>query len=381
MKYTTSVLNDLSVEIKLSALNGEYHAVIEGNNPLLDAQTQYRNIEQAVERLALSAVPVLKRYFVSDAVNASTSLSNHTLSNRWLSEVEATVAVSVVQQPPLSGAKVALWVYFVEDAKIKSTGENAIAMQHSAYNHLFDMQLHNHHKDEFAQTEGLFSHYTQKLKNEGCTLKDNAIRTWIYVQGVDTHYADMVKARKLHFYEQGLTEDTHYIASTGIEGKYIHPETTVLMDSYAIAGISEAQVTYLKGATHLNPTHEYGVTFERATAVDYGDRRHIFVSGTASIDNKGEILHPLNIGRQTARTLENIEVLLQEGGAAMQDIAQMTVYLRDTGDYCTVSALLEENFSDIPKVIVWAPVCRPGWLIEIECIAVKAIENKEYAVF
>jgi enamine deaminase RidA (YjgF/YER057c/UK114 family) len=370
MKYTTSILNDLSVEIKFSAFNGEYHAVIEGNNPLLDAQTQYRNVEQAVKRLALSAVPVLKRYFVSDAVN----------HEAYLPKADA-VAVSVVQQPPLSGAKVALWAYFVENAKTKNTGENAIAMQHSAYTHLFDMQLHNHHKDEFAQTEDLFNNYTQKLHSEGCTLKDNAVRTWIYVQGVDTHYADMVKARKLHFYEQGLTENTHYIASTGIEGKYIHPETTVLMDSYAVKGICDEQVTYLKGATHLNPTHEYGVTFERATAVDYGDRRHIFVSGTASIDNKGEILFPLNIAKQTDRTLENIEVLLQEGGAAMQDIAQMIVYLRDTADYQAVCACLETKYPNIPKVIVWAPVCRQGWLIEMECIAVKAIENKAYAVF
>ncbi|MDR0507474.1 MAG: hypothetical protein LBH32_11780, partial [Dysgonamonadaceae bacterium] len=189
------------------------------------------------------------------------------------------------------------------------------------------------------------------------------------------------KARKLHFYEQGLTKNTHYIASTGIEGKYIHPETTVLMDAYAVDGIRNEQVAYLKGASHLNPTHEYGVTFERATAVDYGDRRHIFVSGTASIDNNGQIVFPLDVDSQTRRTLENIDILLREGGAAMTDIAQMIVYLRDTADYNAVYSCLEAQYPDIPKAIVWASVCRPGWLIEIECIAICEALNENYAAF
>lgn len=381
MKYTTLILNDLFVNIRLSSFEkentSEYHAVIEGNNTLLSAETQYVNIENALKHLTENVLPenvalVLKRYFVSDAVNHEAYLKN---------EKNGHVAVSIVQQPPLSGAKVSLWAYFVENAQITPNGENAIMMEHSVYRHLFDMQLHNHNENEFEQTEAIFNDYTGKLRQHGCTLAGNAIRTWIFVQGVDTHYAGMVKARKLHFCGQGLTENSHYIASTGIEGKYIFPKITVLMDAYAITGINNKQITYLKGASHLNPTHEYGVTFERATAIDYGDRRHIFVSGTASIDNKGQIVFPFDIGKQTERTLENVGVLLGEGGAAMTDISQMIVYLRDTADYHTVSAYLEEKYPDIPKNIVWAAVCRPGWLIEIECIAICEAENKHYAAF
>ena len=381
MKYTTLKLNDLFVDIRLSSFEkenaSEFHAMIEGNNTLLDVEKQYTNIEYALKHLVenilpYTATPVLKRWFVSDAVNHKTFLQNENDNN---------IAVSVVQQPPLSGAKVALWVYFAENVQVSNNGENAIVMERPAYKHLFDMQLHSHGENEFVQTEEIFNSYTEKLKQQGCTLADNAVRTWIFVQGVDTHYADMVKARKLHFYEQGLTEHTHYIASTGIEGKYIHPETTVLMDAYSIKGITGEQIAYLKGATHLNPTHEYGVTFERATAVDYGDRRHIFVSGTASIDNNGQIVFPFDITRQTERTLENIGVLLSESQATMTDIAQLIVYLRDTADYNIVSSYLEKKYPDIPKVIVWAPVCRPGWLIEMECIAIKEIENAEYAAF
>ena len=352
----------------------EYHAMLEIHDTALDAAAQYRNMAQALTNLQSILPPnaalVLKRYFVSDVVNQAPLIPE-----------EDNVAVSIVQQPPLNGSKLSVWAYWICGASIRSNGKHAIIAERPNYRHLFDMQLHNNNPGEFIQTEGIIYNYTTKLNGQGCTLAGNAIRTWIFVQGVDRHYAGMVKARNLFFHEQGLTSQTHYIASTGIEGKYMYPETLVCMDVYAIEGIGGEQITYLKGATHLNPTHEYGVTFERATAVDYGDRRHIFVSGTASIDNRGQIVFPHDAGKQTERTLENVGVLLNEGGAAMTDVVQMIVYLRDTADYKTVSAYMEKHYRDIPKVIVWAPVCRPGWLVEMECMAVKSIENKRFEAF
>lgn len=54
--------------------------------------------------------------------------------------------------------------------------------------------------------------------------------------------------------------------------------------------IKPDQIKYLYARTHLNPTYEYGVSFERGTAVDFEDRRQIIISGTASINNHGEIV-------------------------------------------------------------------------------------------
>ena len=53
----------------------------------------------------------------------------------------------------------------------------------------------------------------------------------------------------------------------------------------------------------------------------------------------------------------------------------MIVYLRDVADYDLVSNLFAERFPDKPIVIVLAPVCRTGWLVEMECMAVKAINQ------
>ena len=146
-------------------------------------------------------------------------------------------------------------------------------------------------------------------------------------------------------------------------------------------GLRPGQMGYLYARTHLNPTYEYGVSFERGAYVDYGDRRHVFISGTASINNKGEIMYPRDIRRQTARMWENVEALLTEAGCNYDDVGQMIVYLRDGADHDVVKELYDARFPRVPKVFVHAPVCRPGWLIEMECMAIRAQENQDYAPF
>jgi enamine deaminase RidA (YjgF/YER057c/UK114 family) len=65
----------------------------------------------------------------------------------------------------------------------------------------------------------------------------------------------------------------------------------------------------------------------------------------------------------------------------MCDIVQMIVYLRDIADSTVVSEYLAANYTATPYVLVLAPVCRPGWLVEVECIAIKATENSEFEEF
>ena len=146
------------------------------------------------------------------------------------------------------------------------------------------------------------------------------------------------------------------------------------MDSYAVGGIdAKSQVHYLYAPTHLNPTSDYGVSFERGTYVDYPDRRHVFVSGTASINNHGEIMYAGDIKKQALRMLENVEALLSEASCNFCEVSHMIVYLRDTADYTTVRNIFSTRFPDKPIVFVLAPVCRPGWLIEMECMAMKRL--------
>ena len=201
------------------------------------------------------------------------------------------------------------------------------------------------------------------------------------MKDIDFNYHGLVRARREFFSRHDMTKDTHFVASTGIGGRYADPQKNVLMDAYAVGGISPDQVRFIEARENLNPTHEYGVTFERGTSLDYGDRRHIFISGTASIDREGKILYRNDVRNQVNRAIENISALLATAGANTNDIAQMIVYLRDMGDARSVMDYFKEKYQHIPKAILLAPVCRPGWLVEIECMAVKSTENAGFSDF
>lgn len=335
---------------------------------------QMNRIYEAEERiydleLLSEAKVVFKRYFLSDSTNQQPLMRD-----------EQDCAVSFIQQPPLDGSKIAVWIYLQKGTDVSNRNGMTVA-EHNGYQHLWKMGLHDINGDSAQQTESLLVGYEQELKNFNATLADNCIRTWFFVRDVDTQYAGMVKARRENFIEQGLTENTHYIASTGIGGLPADTRALVQLGTYAITGFEPAQQRYLYAPSHLNPTYEYGVTFERGTLMEYGDRSHVFISGTASINNKGEVMHIGNIIKQTERMWENVEKLLEEAGTTYDDVMQIIVYLRDTADYSTVKAMFDKRFPDTPTVITLAPVCRPTWLIEMECIAVSPNSNDKYREF
>ena len=253
---------------------------------------------------------------------------------------------------------------------------NSTVVRHNGYQHVWTFGLMDSTSaTSYMQTWQTLFIYIDILKLFQATLEKNCVRTWFFVRDVDTQYGGLVKSRRECFVEQGLTPETHYIASTGIGGTPSDPKALVQLDSYAMTGFEPEQQRYLYGLSHLNRTIEYGVTFERATLMQYGDRNHVHISGTASINNKGEVMHVGNVQQQTLRMWENVETLLNEGGMSYDDVMQIIVYLRDSADYEMVKRMFEQKFSHIPTVFTLAPVCRPTWLIEMECMAVKKAKN------
>ena len=329
---------------------------------LMDA---YRELREGVLQ---GTVAAFMRFFLSDAANQA----DYVLAT---ATEQLDCALSVVEQPPLDGSKVALWVYLLTGVQTRVQPGGLYSLTHGAYTHYWGGSAFNRAVNSEYQARLLLNDYVMQLMEQGCTLADNCLRTWFFVQNVDVNYAGVVKARKEVFVTQGLTEKTHYIASTGIGGRHADPAVFVQMDTYAVQGLHAGQIRFLSAPTHLNPTYEYGVTFERGTCVTYGDRRHVFISGTASIDNKGEILYPGDVCRQAERMMENIEALLDEAGATTADVMQAIVYLRDPADYTVISRYLENRYPALPCLVVHAPVCRPGWLIETECIAAVPAEE------
>jgi enamine deaminase RidA (YjgF/YER057c/UK114 family) len=347
----------------------EYHAMIQITDRRLPFAAQLEAVIGAYDEL-LDRLPdtqaVFKRYFLSDAANQADDVVVADVTD---------CAKSIIQQAPLNGSKVALWVWLMTGVQTGMTKSGLYEVRHGDFRHLFNASAHNLAANSEYQMRLLFNEYVMQLAEEGCTLADNCIRTWLFVNDIDLNYGGVVRARNQVFFTQGLTQNTHFIASTGIGGRQQDPNVLSQMDNYAIAGVKPEQIHYLYAPTHLNRTSDYGVSFERGTYVDYADRRHVFISGTASINNKGEVMYAKDVEQQTRRMWENVEALLAEAECTFDDVCEMIVYLRDIADYDLVSALYQERFPGKPTVIVHAPVCRPGWLVEMECTAVKAINK------
>jgi enamine deaminase RidA (YjgF/YER057c/UK114 family) len=353
----------------------EYHAMIQITDRRLPFAAQLEAVIGAYDEL-LDRLPdtqaVFKRYFLSDAANQADDVVVADVTD---------CAKSIIQQAPLNGSKVALWVWLMTGVQTGMTKSGLYEVRHGDFRHLFNASAHNLAANSEYQMRLLFNEYVMQLAEEGCTLADNCIRTWLFVNDIDLNYGGVVRARNQVFFTQGLTQNTHFIASTGIGGRQQDPNVLSQMDNYAIAGVKPEQIHYLYAPTHLNRTSDYGVSFERGTYVDYADRRHVFISGTASINNKGEVMYAKDVEQQTRRMWENVEALLAEAECTFDDVCEMIVYLRDIADYDLVSALYQERFPGKPTVIVHAPVCRPGWLVEMECTAVKAIDKPELPKF
>ncbi len=379
MQFKKIYLERLGVTIEWSAFlpedkTAEWHVMLHLEPRSENFPGQYRRICQAEAHLLgmkdfEGAKPVFKRYFLSDATN-----------QRPLMGEDATCTVSYIQQPPLDGSKVALWLYLQRGTEVIGAADRLCStlVRHNGYEHLWTMGMTIGEGSSYSQTQTLLEDYEQLLEAGEMTLEDNCIRTWFFVRDVDTQYKGLVLARWENFAQHGLAPDTHYIASTGIGGNPVDPKSIIQLGCYALKGFKPEQQRYLYAASHLNRTAEYGVTFERGTLLQFGDRNHAIISGTASIDNKGEVMYVGDVEMQTRRMWENVGKLLEEADMTIDDAAHIIVYLRDGSDYETVSRMFREKYPNIPTVFTLAPVCRPAWLIEMECVAIKAAENDNF---
>lgn len=380
----TMVIPGVDVRSFHGALGGEEHYILVEAPSDLSLEDQLRSLERryADARRALGLAEetaVFRRIFVSDVLNQIAAVKASALAQE---PPGSPVAVSIVQQQPLPGAKVALLAYHIDspDPVVKSRlSAHHVLVEKNGLGHVWSTRLcagvHGPEISAEAQTRGVFEELTGVLTTRGGNLRDHCVRTWIYVKDVDVFYHGMVQSRTELFERHGLTADTHYIASTGIEGACAHQFDVVAMDAYSLLGMAPEQMSFLNDFERMCPTRDYKVTFERGTRIGYADRAHHFISGTASIDDKGRVVHPGDVIAQLDRALENVDAILRSGAATLADMTHLLVYLRDPTDHPRVRAHLRERLPQVPALFVHGAVCRPEWLIEVEGIAIAANDS------
>ena len=126
----------------------------------------------------------------------------------------------------------------------------------------------------------------------------------------------------------------------------------------------------------LNEAYDYGSAFSRGIRLDLNGIIVLLISGTASIDEKGDTVHGGDLRAQTRRTFDNITALLAAEGATWHDIVRTSCYMRDIErDYKAFNEeradfYREQKLDPLPASTgIQAILCRPDLLIEIEAIA------------
>lgn len=325
--------------------------------------------------------------FLSDIANQEATLRHHPAFLAL-----GDVPITILQQPPAT-AKIGLLAYHVSRPDGQSrrkplqpqgckAGASALAVETLGYEFIYFKNLvAAGQTDAGNQTKILMGTPGQGILSGGVALPE-VVRTWLYIHDIDTNYSPVSQARNALFEQQGIRADTGFPASTGIEGRSADHRDVLLLDGLAIKGLQPGQSRGMSVPTHMNPTVEYGVTFERGRAISFGDRRHLYISGTASIDNQGVILHEGDVSRQTERAVENVRALLAASNAELGDMRYLLVYLRDSQDAEAVEAVLAASgLKDTPRILVRAPVCRPGWLVEIEGVAIDGKGDPAFSPF
>jgi 2-iminobutanoate/2-iminopropanoate deaminase len=120
--------------------------------------------------------------------------------------------------------------------------------------------------------------------------------------------------------------------------------------------------------------HATGVlepSFHYSLAVRAGDT--IYVSGLASLDANKNLVGLGDVVAQTRQILENMKIVLAVGGATLDDVVKVTVYLADREDRARVNEVRKAYFGANRPASTLVEVSRfpiDGMLVEIEAVAV-----------
>lgn len=105
-------------------------------------------------------------------------------------------------------------------------------------------------------------------------------------------------------------------------------------------------------------------------------QRTIYVSGQVSIDETGALVGGSDLAAQTTQVMRNLGLALAAAGANFEHVVKITTYVVDyTPEMRPVigkarSAFFEGRTPPASTLVGVSALAAPGWLIEIEAIAV-----------
>ncbi|MDY6775438.1 MAG: RidA family protein [Halobacteria archaeon] len=96
----------------------------------------------------------------------------------------------------------------------------------------------------------------------------------------------------------------------------------------------------------------------------------VFTAGQIPLTPEGEAVDG-DVGEQTRQCLDNIQAVLEEAGAGLEDVVKVTVFLDDIDDFGEMNDVYSGYFDEEPpaRSAVEAGSIPKGFDVEIEAVA------------
>jgi 2-iminobutanoate/2-iminopropanoate deaminase len=104
----------------------------------------------------------------------------------------------------------------------------------------------------------------------------------------------------------------------------------------------------------------------------------IYISGQVALDPEGNIVGVNDMAAQSHQVFDNMEAVLKEAGATMEDVVKITVFMTDLSRFSDFAKIREKKFpSGMPAstVVSVNGLLLPDLLLQVEAIAI--IQNKQ----
>lgn len=106
----------------------------------------------------------------------------------------------------------------------------------------------------------------------------------------------------------------------------------------------------------------------------------IYLSGQAALDLEGNVVGAGDFDAQAEQVFRNIDLLLKEAGAGLQDVIKVTIYLTDMSNFGKVVELRRKWFTapyPVDSIVEVKALAIPELMIEIEAMAIIGAQKRD----
>ena len=219
-----------------------------------------------------------------------------------------------------------------------------------------------------AQTRDVFLKMEAALHQQAMTFAD-VVRTWFHLDDILAWYGDFNAQRSAFFVERGVFRGI-VPASTGVGIPNQHG-AALIGSVLAIKQLAQPLRIEAVPSPRQCSALDYRSSFSRAVEVQLAGQRHLYISGTASIDEGGKSVHVGDIAGQIRHTMDVVEAILTSRQMTWTNTRRAIAYFKNLRDAPCFAPLCRScGIPDLPVTLAAATICRDDLLFEIELDAV-----------